>query len=136
MIWLFILGIIAGIIQVCVEAKIKKEQAEEDRKQWEATEKERRAKLRQLQKNFYIIDQMDGDDFERFTAELLRRWGFQNVGLTKPSGDYGVDVIAYSHGVKYAIQCKRYSGKLGLKAYTRSSFRYGTLWGYGRSCSN
>ena len=62
------------------------------------------------------VDGMDGVEFERFMAGLLRRNGYDGVELTRASGDYGVDVIAQRDGLRYAIQCKRYSGRLGGKA--------------------
>lgn len=61
------------------------------------------------------IDRMEGHDFEEFSADLLRRNGYQQVGVTRGSGDQGVDIIAYKDGWKYAIQCKRYNQKLGNK---------------------
>lgn len=62
-----------------------------------------------------VVDAMDGHDFEQFCAELLERCGYQNVHLTKGSGDQGVDIIAIKNGVRHAFQCKRYSSKLGNK---------------------
>ncbi len=59
------------------------------------------------------IDAMDGHDFEKLTAALLRELGYDQVKVTPASGDQGVDVIAVKDGKKYAIQCKRYSQKLG-----------------------
>lgn len=59
------------------------------------------------------VDNMNGHDFERWCADLLRRSGFSNVTVTPGSGDQGVDVLANKDGKKYAIQCKRYSSKLG-----------------------
>lgn len=61
------------------------------------------------------IDTMDGHDFEHFTAELLKKLGYEGVKVTPSSGDQGVDVIAVKDGKKYAIQCKRYGQKLGNK---------------------
>ena len=61
----------------------------------------------------YNIDEMDGHDFERYCANLLIGYGFVNVDVTKGSGDQGVDIIGWYGGYKYAIQCKRYSHKLG-----------------------
>lgn len=61
------------------------------------------------------IDKMDGHDFEHFTAELLKKLGYERVEVTPSSGDQGVDVIAVKDGKKYAIQCKRYGQKLGNK---------------------
>lgn len=62
------------------------------------------------------IDLMEGHDFEYFCAELLRRRGFQEVEVTKGSGDYGIDILAEKEGVTYAIQCKCYATPVGVKA--------------------
>mgnify|MGYP002508299366 CR=1 FL=1 len=61
------------------------------------------------------IDKMEGHEFEQFTAALLRKLGYERVEVTPGSGDQGVDVIAVKDGKRYAIQCKRYSQKLGNK---------------------
>lgn len=62
---------------------------------------------------FIAIDLMEGHDFEYWCADLLRRSGFAEVEVTPGSGDQGVDVIAVKDGIRYAIQCKRYSSDLG-----------------------
>lgn len=62
------------------------------------------------------FDDFDGDQFERFCARLLLRNGYQNVKLTKASGDQGIDVIAYRDGIKYGIQCKCYKSDVGNDA--------------------
>lgn len=59
------------------------------------------------------IDNMEGHDFEYWCADLLRGNGFTGVSVTRGSGDQGVDVLAEKDGQRYAIQCKRYSSKLG-----------------------
>lgn len=59
------------------------------------------------------IDLMDGSDFEQWCASTLVDMGFSDVSLTGGSGDQGVDIVATSGGIKYAIQCKRYSDTLG-----------------------
>ena len=61
------------------------------------------------------IDLMEGHDFEYLSATLLRKIGFTHVEVTPGSGDQGVDILAQKEGVKYAIQCKRYSHDLGNK---------------------
>lgn len=56
----------------------------------------------------------DGWKFEQYCAELLLSNGFTDATVTQKTNDYGVDVIATNpDGVKYAIQCKCYSNKLG-----------------------
>lgn len=62
------------------------------------------------------MEKLEGHDFEYYCAELLRRDGFLNVEVTKGSGDYGVDILAEKDGITYAIQCKRYSKPVGVKA--------------------
>lgn len=61
-------------------------------------------------------DDMDGHTFEHYCADLLIENGYENVEVTKGSGDQGLDVIAYRDGVKYGIQCKCYSSDIGNKA--------------------
>lgn len=62
------------------------------------------------------LDLMEGHDFEYFCAQLLKRRGFQDVEVTKGSGDYGIDILAEKDGVTYAIQCKCYAAPVGVKA--------------------
>lgn len=62
------------------------------------------------------FEDMEGHEFERFCADLLRKKGFVDVEVTKGSGDYGVDILAEKDGVTYAIQCKRYMSPVGVKA--------------------
>ena len=73
----------------------------------------RHRKRRARQEDF---DLMEGHDFEYYCAELLKRHGFQEVEVTKGSGDYGVDILASKDGVTYAIQCKCYTAPVGVKA--------------------
>lgn len=63
-----------------------------------------------------LPDDMEGHEFERYCAELLEENGFQEVEVTKGSGDYGVDILAEKDGITYAIQCKRYTGPVGVAA--------------------
>lgn len=62
------------------------------------------------------IDLMEGHDFEYYCAELLRQRGFQEVEVTRGSGDYGIDILAEKDGISYAIQCKCYTAPVGVKA--------------------
>ena len=62
------------------------------------------------------IDNMEGRQFEYFCADVLKRNGYKNVYVTKGSGDQGVDILAERDGIKYAIQCKRYSNVIGNSA--------------------
>ncbi len=58
------------------------------------------------------FDIMNGHTFERACADILKSNGFKNVEVTKGSGDFGVDILAEKNGIRYAVQCKRYSNKL------------------------
>ena len=62
------------------------------------------------------MDKLEGHDFEYYCADILRQQEFENVEVTKGSGDQGVDIIAEKNKIKYAIQCKRYGGSVGNKA--------------------
>lgn len=42
--------------------------------------------------------------------------GYEDVSLTKGSGDQGIDIIAYRDNIKYGIQCKCYSSDIGNSA--------------------
>lgn len=63
-----------------------------------------------------IFEDMEGHEFEYFCADLLRNHGFDEVEVTKGSGDYGIDILAEKDGVTYAVQCKRYAAPVGVKA--------------------
>ncbi len=58
----------------------------------------------------------DGFAYEYVCAEILRRKGFKNVDVTIAIGDQGVDVLADKKGLRYAVQCKYYTGYVGNKA--------------------
>lgn len=60
-----------------------------------------------------VVDHMEGHDFERWCAQLLARNHFNDIELTPPSGDQGVDIVAVKDEVHYAIQCKCYASDLG-----------------------
>ena len=80
---------------------------------WFVYRNARKMRLRLLGK---ALDEMEGHEFEYYCADLLERHGFEDVEVTKGSGDFGVDVLAEKDGVTYAIQCKRYDYPVGVKA--------------------
>lgn len=71
---------------------------------------------RQHNDSLFDVEHMDGWQFENFCADVLKKNGYENVEVTKGSGDQGVDVLAERDGIKYAIQCKHYSQPVGNKA--------------------
>ena len=54
------------------------------------------------------VDKMDGRTFEHYVARLMESQGYKTT-VTPASGDLGVDIVAERDGVRYAVQCKRYS---------------------------
>lgn len=62
------------------------------------------------------LDEMEGHEFELYCADLLRKRGFQEVTVTKGSGDFGIDILAERDGISYGIQCKHYTTPIGVKA--------------------
>jgi hypothetical protein len=59
-------------------------------------------------------------DHHRFCAivhpsNVLRNSGYE-VSLTKATGDFGVHLIAVKGGVRTAVQCKRYGGRISGSA--------------------
>ena len=62
------------------------------------------------------MDEMEGYEFEYYCANLLENSGFDQVEVTKKSGDYGVDILAEKDGITYARQCKCYHSPIGIKA--------------------
>ena len=62
------------------------------------------------------MDEMEGHDFEYYCADLLRQAGFEDVQVTRGSGDFGADILACKDGVTYAVQCKCYEDAVGVHA--------------------
>ncbi len=74
------------------------------------------ALFRRRKAAFDSFEDMEGHEFEYYCAGLLEQRGFVEVEVTKGSGDYGIDILAEKDGVTYAIQCKRYTMPVGVKA--------------------
>lgn len=58
----------------------------------------------------------NGRHYERQVAQRLANAGFMWVQLTKPSSDYGADIICYDGLGRMVVQCKYYHGKVGVSA--------------------
>jgi restriction system protein len=58
---------------------------------------------------------MDGLEFEKYVATLLRDRGFTDVALTEKY-DYGVDIIAVKDGIRWGVQTKRHKDMVGVDA--------------------
>lgn len=82
---------------------------EEIRAQYEHAQTERRLSL--LRRDWRYLK---ADRFESFVREIFEALGYQTAPIGK-AGDQGVDLIATCDGIRWAIQCKGYSGTLGNK---------------------
>jgi restriction system protein len=60
-------------------------------------------------------DNMDPYDFERCGGRLLEQQGY-GVRVMGKAGDLGVDIVAKTQGVKYAVQVKRYTKPVSQRA--------------------
>ena len=62
------------------------------------------------------LDDLSGIEFEKLCAKVLNRRGYNNIYFTPATNDYGIDIIADSMNLKFAIQCKRSKTSIGNKA--------------------
>lgn len=65
--------------------------------------------------NLSEIDILEGSEFEEYIAILFCKLGYKAYA-TKKSRDFGVDVVAHKGLERVAIQTKRYSQAVNLKA--------------------
>ncbi|WP_248465007.1 restriction endonuclease [Pectobacterium versatile] len=63
----------------------------------------------------YLVDAMDGFQFEDFLVEIFRTMGY-DVKETKRSQDQGADLFVIRFGKNMVIQAKNYSGSVGNSA--------------------
>jgi restriction system protein len=77
----------------------------------------RRQRARRIYEAYAIanIDEMDGLEFEKYVADLLRRRGYTRIRLTERY-DLGVDIIARKDGITWGVQAKRYGGLVKVAA--------------------
>ncbi len=61
------------------------------------------------------VDRMNGTTFEIFLTTLFRRLGY-SVEHTGRHGDYGADLVVTKDGRRIAVQAKRWSKAVGVKA--------------------
>ncbi len=63
-----------------------------------------------------ISEEMTGTEFEDYCAELLSQSGYTIEEMTDASGDFGADIIISQGSERTAVQCKRYSRPVGVRA--------------------
>jgi restriction system protein len=61
------------------------------------------------------VDRMDGRTFEVFLDGVFRSLGYA-VEATRQHGDYGADLVVTRSAVRTAVQAKRWSKSVGVKA--------------------
>lgn len=71
--------------------------------------------MKRFKPHFKALNQMDGFEFERYITYLYEKMGYRAV-TTQASGDFGADVVAVRGKEKLCIQCKKYSGLVGIEA--------------------
>lgn len=54
------------------------------------------------------IDEMSGQEFERFLARLFRRLGYAVDHVGRGGGDYGADLVIEKNRFRIAVQAKNY----------------------------
>ena len=62
------------------------------------------------------IDQMDGETFEHYVANLLHIYQFKKIKVSTYSNDKGLDVYAEHEKLRYGFQCKRWAKNIPLSA--------------------
>lgn len=77
--------------------------------------KERKLQEAILQTNINQVDGLTPYEFEEWVARFLRIAGYK-AHTTKKSGDYGVDVLAEKDNTSIAIQVKKFTKPVGIKA--------------------
>lgn len=98
--------------------RAREEREAQGRIQQQQCEAIARIRWKQMHENicFENIDSMDGYEFEQFLALLFTHMGYHAV-VTPKAGDQGADLILHDkHGLKMAVQAKRYTGKVGNEA--------------------
>lgn len=63
-----------------------------------------------------IMNGMDGQGYEKYCAQWLKKHGYHDISLTRTTGDQGIDILAFRHGKQYGFQCKYYERPVGNEA--------------------
>jgi len=75
---------------------------------------------------FHALKEMNGIEFEHWTAELLEDLGFEHIELTISSYDEGKDITALKDDISYCFQCKKCeNGYVGIRALQEIYFAKG-----------
>lgn len=78
--------------------------------------KRHRLKRKYSRSGIEEVDSMDGHSFEDFLAVQFRKLGYHCELIGSGGHDYGVDLLIEKNGIVTAVQAKRYSNHVGIKA--------------------
>ncbi|UNM97341.1 restriction endonuclease [Ignatzschineria rhizosphaerae] len=62
------------------------------------------------------IDQMSGEAFEHYIANLISFYDFKKIRVSSYSNDKGLDIYAEQDKLRYGFQCKRWGKNVTLSA--------------------
>ena len=65
--------------------------------------------------SFSGVDAMTGREFEEYVLQVLEHRGY-TCKLTPASGDMGVDIVAVNGSSNLAVQCKRQTRQVSMRA--------------------
>ena len=82
---------------------------------WKEAKEQRENEEKILQSGISEIDLMEGVQFEHYLELLFRSMGY-NVQTTSTTGDFGADLLLEKDNKIIAVQAKRYSKTVGVKA--------------------
>ena len=116
------LGLIAIVVLGCLlyrafthlNSERRNRQDTEDYIRKQREQRKHEARMRAI--SWYEIDKMTGKEFEIFMRDVIKSLHKCEVEMTSDTGDMGVDLLVHAKTGLWAIQCKRYSKKVGQKA--------------------
>lgn len=76
--------------------------------------KKRKRKI-YLDSGINMVDKMSGEEFEMFLSVHFKELGYR-VELTPITNDYGADLILKKDNIKWVLQAKRWTTKVGIGA--------------------
>lgn len=82
---------------------------------WKYVKKHRKRK-KYINSPMSKVDKMDGHEFEEYLMAHFQTLGYKCKNVGKNGHDFGVDLVISRGGDSIAVQAKRYSSHVGIKA--------------------
>lgn len=73
-------------------------------------------KTRHLHYSMHYIDNMNGEQFEKYLMYWFRQNGYSHIKITQKTRDYGADLLMKKGLRRIAVQAKRYDRNIGVHA--------------------